>query len=115
MSRTTVFGTPSIAKSIARPWLWFECLVKCFHLAGLVQAVRLPDLWSYVNFALWTFCTATAIVYFRIGAHEGSRALFPVGQGNAVMQLGLGALFAYGVSFYQRGSHRDALAPIVDV
>jgi two-component system, NtrC family, sensor kinase len=75
---------------------------------GLAQAASVPDALAYVNFALWVSCTAIGVFYFRTGAARPR-------MGDAMMQLGLGALFAWGVSFYQRAWHRDAVAPAVEL
>lgn len=71
---------------------------------GLAQAERLPDALAYLNFSLWMACTAIGLMFVRPG---------PWSVGDALMQLALGALFAFGVSFYQRAFHRDTLAPVV--
>lgn len=74
---------------------------------GLRQARKLPDLLAYLNFLLWFMCVGVGVFYFRTGPPTWNVA-------DAVMQLGFGALFAWGVSFYQRGWHKDTVAPVVD-
>jgi signal transduction histidine kinase len=74
---------------------------------GLTQATRVPDALAYVNFALWLSCTAIGVFYFRTGSRPRA--------GDAIMQFGLGGLFAWGVSFYQRAWHRDAVAPALNL
>lgn len=76
---------------------------------GLARAERLPDVLAYLNFALWLACTAIGIAYVRPGA----TAAFTLADG--AMQLGFGALFGFGVSFYQRAWHKDSVARAVDL
>ncbi|MGK3996801.1 ATP-binding protein [Sorangium sp. So ce1024] len=76
---------------------------------GLARAERLPDVLAYLNFALWLACTAIGIAYVRPGA----TAAFTLADG--LMQLGFGALFGFGVSFYQRAWHKDSVARAVDL
>ncbi|EYF00665.1 ATP-binding protein [Chondromyces apiculatus] len=75
------------------------------HLArGLAQAERLPDALATLNFVLWLVCISVGVIYVRPG---------PWSLGDALIQLGFGAMFAVGVSFYQRSWHRDAVAPVI--
>ncbi|WP_437962854.1 ATP-binding protein (plasmid) [Sorangium sp. So ce119] len=74
---------------------------------GLARAERLPDVLAYLNFALWLACTAIGVAYVRPGA------AFTLADG--LMQLGFGALFGFGVSFYQRAWHKDSVARAVDL
>ncbi|WP_129573522.1 sensor histidine kinase [Sorangium cellulosum] len=80
---------------------------------GLARAERLPDVLASLNFALWLGCTAIGIAYVRPGATFRPGA--PFSAADALMQLGFGALFAFGVSFYQRAWHRDSVARAVDL
>jgi signal transduction histidine kinase len=73
-------------------------------LAALQQAERVPRQLSRINFALWLVCTSIGVFYFRTGPEQWSWA-------DAVMQLAFGSLFAWGVSFYQRGWHDDTMRP----
>ncbi len=77
------------------------------HVLGeaLAQAQRIPRRLSEVNFAVWMVCIAIGVFYFQSEA----RWYAP----DALMQLSFGALFAWGVSFYQRGWHEDTVAPVV--
>ncbi len=75
-------------------------------IAALDQARYVPRRLSYLNFAVWVGCIATGILYFRPGAGSWN---WP----DALMQILYGSLFAWGVSFYQRGWHNDTLAPIM--
>ena len=74
--------------------------------AGLAQATAIPRRLSYINFLLWLTCTSIGILYFQPGPQ---RWHWP----DAIMQLAFGSLFSWGISFYQRGWHEDAVAPIV--
>jgi len=74
---------------------------------GLRRARRLPNVLAYMNFVLWFTCTGVGVFYFRTGPPTWK-------VGDAVMQLAFGALFAWGVSFYQRGWHKDTVAPVVE-
>ncbi|CAN91088.1 hypothetical protein sce0931 [Sorangium cellulosum So ce56] len=74
---------------------------------GLARAERLPDVLASLNFALWLGCTAIGMAYVRVGATSSVA--------DALMQLGFGALFAFGVSFYQRAWHKDSVARAVDL
>jgi two-component system, NtrC family, sensor kinase len=75
-------------------------------IRALDQAVRLPRRLSNVNFAAWMGSTATAVLYLQPGPERWSWA-------DAVMQLAFAGLFSWGVSFYQRAWHEDAVRPIV--
>jgi two-component system, NtrC family, sensor kinase len=70
------------------------------------QAQKLPDTLAYLNFGVWFACTAFGVFYVRPGP-----AAWKVG--DAVMQLGFGSLFAWGVAFYQRLWNRDLVAPVL--
>ncbi len=70
------------------------------------QAQKLPDTLAYLNFAVWFACTAFGVFYVRPGP-----AAWKVG--DAVMQLGFGSLFAWGVASYQRLWNRDLVAPVL--
>lgn len=72
---------------------------------ALTQAQRIPERLSLVNFIVWLVCIAIGVLYFQ---SEG-RWYAP----DAVMQLSFGALFAWGVSSYQRGWHEDTVSPVV--
>jgi signal transduction histidine kinase len=74
-------------------------------VAALEQAERIPQRLSFINFAVWMACIAIGVLYFQ----ADQRWYWP----DALNQLAFGALFAWGVSFYQRGWHEDAVAPIV--
>ncbi|WP_437715865.1 ATP-binding protein [Sorangium sp. So ce448] len=74
---------------------------------GLARAERLPGVLASLNFALWLGCTAIGMAYVRVGATSSVA--------DALMQLGFGALFAFGVSFYQRAWHKDSVARAVDL
>jgi signal transduction histidine kinase len=73
---------------------------------GLAQAVGLPDALAWLNFGVWFSFTAAGALVARPGPLPWTTA-------DAVMQVALGALFACGVSFYQRGLHQDTVAPVV--
>lgn len=73
---------------------------------GLEQAQRLPATLSFVNFATWLAFTTIGVFYFRPGPAEWNPS-------DAVMQLLYGALFSWGVAFYQRGLHEDTVRPVV--
>jgi signal transduction histidine kinase len=75
--------------------------------AGLAQAMRVPERLGVVNLVLWLVCTGIGVFYFRTGPQSWSWA-------DAVMQLAYASLFAWGVSFYQRGWHEDAVAPAIE-
>ncbi|AUX20456.1 uncharacterized protein SOCEGT47_009270 [Sorangium cellulosum] len=80
---------------------------------GLARAERLPGVLASLNFALWLGCTAIGIAYVRPGPHAHAAASFSVA--DAIMQIGFGALFAFGVSFYQRAWHKDSVARVIDL
>ncbi|WP_437678178.1 sensor histidine kinase [Sorangium sp. So ce131] len=87
---------------------------------GLARAERLPDVLASLNFALWLGCTAIGIAIVRpAGGHPAPAPAGSVGGpfnlADALMQLGFGALFAFGVSFYQRAWHKDSVARAVDL
>ncbi len=73
--------------------------------AGLTQAEQVPRRLGALNFALWLACIGIGVVYFqsRPGPHWA----------DVVVPLAFGSLFAWGVSFYQRGWHDDAIRPVV--
>jgi two-component system, NtrC family, sensor kinase len=73
---------------------------------ALIQAEKLPSRLALNNFALWFICTTIGVFYFRMGPTRWAWA-------DALMQVAFGSLFAWGVSFYQRGWHSDTLAPLV--
>ncbi|MCC6521372.1 MAG: HAMP domain-containing protein [Polyangiaceae bacterium] len=75
---------------------------------ALRQARRLPHDLAIANFLVWVTCTSIGVFYFRPGPVRWN-------PGDALMQLGFGSLFAWGVSFYQRGSHEATLAPVVEL
>jgi len=75
-------------------------------LAGLSQAEAIPHRLSWINFVMWFTCTTIGVFYFRVGPKSWSWA-------DAAMQVAFGSLFAWGVSFYQRGWHQDTVAPVV--
>jgi len=70
---------------------------------GLRQATTLPTSLAYLNFGLWLVCSVVGGVSVKA----------PAIVGDAIMQLGFGALFSWGVSFYQRAWHRETCAPAV--
>ncbi|MBI4701779.1 MAG: HAMP domain-containing protein [Deltaproteobacteria bacterium] len=74
---------------------------------GLRTARALPRTLAHINFALWLPCTSIGVLYFRRGPGQWSG-------GDTAMQLGFGALFAWGVSFFQRGWHEDTLSVAVE-
>jgi two-component system, NtrC family, sensor kinase len=73
--------------------------------AALEQAERIPQRLSYINFAVWLACIAIGVLYFQADQRWNGP--------DALNQVAFGALFAWGVSFYQRGWHEDAVAPVV--
>jgi signal transduction histidine kinase len=75
-------------------------------LAGLAEAEQVPRRLGALNFFLWLTCIGIGIGYFQ------SRPGPP--WADLVVQLSFGALFAWGVSFHQRGWHDDALRPVVE-
>lgn len=74
--------------------------------AALVQARSVPQRLSRLNFVVWALCVSFGIFYLQPGPEVWN---WP----DAVMQVFYGALFAWGVSFYQRFWHSETLAPIV--
>lgn len=70
---------------------------------GLRQATGLPNRLAYLNFGVWLVCTVVG----------GVTVQAPAIVGDAVMQVGFGAIFSWGVSFYQRAWHRETCAPAV--
>jgi signal transduction histidine kinase len=70
---------------------------------GLRQAEALPTTLAYINFFVWLVCSL-------IGGVSVKR---PAIVGDAIMQIGFGVLFSWGVSFYQRAWHRETCAPAV--
>lgn len=70
---------------------------------GLRQAVSLPTTLAYINFGVWLVCSLIGGVSVKA----------PAIVGDAIMQIGFGALFSWGVSFYQRAWHRETCAPAV--
>lgn len=75
--------------------------------SGLGEALALPQLLAGLNFVVWFGCTVVGLLRLRSG-HAPSRF------GDLVTQIALGAFFAWGVSFYQRAWHREAVAPAVE-
>ncbi|MBM4359725.1 MAG: HAMP domain-containing protein [Deltaproteobacteria bacterium] len=76
------------------------------HLAsGLARARGLSRRLAAVNFALWFACITIGVA--SIQSRPGPR------WADVVVPWGLGVLFSWGVSFYQRGWHDDALRPVV--
>ncbi|MEM9696609.1 MAG: HAMP domain-containing protein, partial [Myxococcota bacterium] len=75
-------------------------------LEGLAAAEAVPTRLSYVNFALWLICCSVGIFYFQ----PGPSSWFV---GDAVSQVLFGALFSWGVSFYQRAWHETTMAPAI--
>ena len=73
---------------------------------ALEDAVAIPRRLSYVNFGVWVACITIGVLYFKPGPLAWN---WP----DALMQIAYGALFAWGVSFYQRGWHEDTLRPSV--
>lgn len=75
-------------------------------LQGLAQAQAIPRRLAWINFSLWFTCTTFGVFYYLGGPQDRS---WP----DVVMQVAFGSLFSWGVSFYQRGWHQDAVTPIV--
>jgi two-component system, NtrC family, sensor kinase len=77
-------------------------------LAGLRQAKTVPRKLALVNFVTWVVCTSIGTMWFR-------PAPSPLrwSPADAVMQIAFGSLFAWGVSFHQRGWNEDTMAPVV--
>jgi len=76
------------------------------HVQALDQARKLPrNLWI-LNFVLWMSCILLSILYYRPPTTLGTAA-------DAVMQMGFGGLFAWGVSSFQRNWHEDTVHPIL--
>ncbi len=73
---------------------------------ALAQALALPSVLAYLNFFTWFGCTAAGIFQARPGPAAWTA-------GDAVLQLAFGALFSWGIAFYQRAFHRDNIAPAV--
>lgn len=71
---------------------------------GLRQATNLPNRLAYLNFGVWLVCSLAG----------GVIVAAPAIVGDAIMQLGFGAIFSWGVSFYQRAWHRETCAPAVE-
>ncbi len=76
-------------------------------LGALTQATAIAKRLSYVNLAVWLVCVAIGVYYFQPAQGVWH---WP----DAIMRLAFGSLFAWGVSFYQRGWHEDAVAPLVE-
>ncbi len=70
---------------------------------GLRQVTNLPSTLAYLNFSVWFVCSLIGGVSVKA----------PAIVGDAIMQLGFGALFSWGVSFYQRAWHRETCAPVI--
>jgi two-component system NtrC family sensor kinase len=70
---------------------------------GLRQATGLPSRLAYLNFCVWLVCSLVGGVTVKA----------PAIVGDAIMQLGFGVIFSWGVSFYQRAWHRETCAPAV--
>lgn len=70
---------------------------------GLRQAMALPSRLAYLNFFVWLTCCVVG----------GVTVAAPAIVGDAIMQVGFGAIFSWGVSFYQRAWHRETCAPAV--
>ncbi|MDI1450265.1 ATP-binding protein [Polyangium sp. 6x1] len=79
---------------------------RALHERAIAQAEALPSTLSYLNFAVWSAFITIGVFYAR-----PSRAW---SLADAVMQICLGILFAFGVSFYQRAWDRDTVAPILE-
>jgi two-component system, NtrC family, sensor kinase len=71
---------------------------------GLAQAMGLPNRLAYLNFCVWLVCSLVGGVTVKA----------PAIVGDAIMQVGFGAIFSWGVSFYQRAWHRETCAPAVE-
>ncbi|MFO0756732.1 MAG: ATP-binding protein [Byssovorax sp.] len=71
---------------------------------ALARAEALPAWLAYLNFGVWSACTALGVLRTKLGPVSWEL-------GDAVMQVAVGLLFAFGVAFYQRVWHRDAMAP----
>jgi two-component system NtrC family sensor kinase len=75
-------------------------------LNALKDAVAIPRRLSLINLSVWLACIGVGVFYFQPGLTEWRWA-------DAAMQLAFGSLFAWGVSFFQRGWHEDTVQPIV--
>jgi signal transduction histidine kinase len=75
--------------------------------SGLAEARRLPSVLSYLNFVVWSTCTAVGVFRQRPGPASWSA-------GDAILELAFAGLFSWGVAFYQRAFHRDTIAPAVE-
>ena len=73
---------------------------------GIAQAEALPDRLALANFFVWVVCVVIGVLYVR--PLPGGTA-----RGDALLQIGFGAIFALGISFYQRVWHRDTMAPVI--
>jgi two-component system, NtrC family, sensor kinase len=73
---------------------------------ALRQARGLPRRLARLNFLVWLICVTVGIFYLQPGPQVWN---WP----DALMQICYGALFAWGVSFYQRFWHEETLAPMV--
>lgn len=73
---------------------------------GLARAQALARQLATVNFVLWLVSIVVGIL--SIQSRPGPR------WADVVMPIGLGALFAWGVSSYQRAWHEDDLRPVVE-
>lgn len=73
--------------------------------AGLSRAQRLPIQLAGLNFGLWF-----AAIALGVGLLQSRPG--PL-WADVVVPLAFGALFAWGVSFYQRSWHADAVRPVV--
>ena len=80
---------------------------RAIHERAIAQAEALPSTLSYLNFAVWSAFITIGVFYARPG-----RAAWSLG--DAVMQICLGMLFAFGVSFYQRAWDNDTVAPVLE-
>lgn len=80
---------------------------RAMHERAIAQAEALPITLSYLNFAVWSAFITIGVFYARPGRAAWSLA-------DAVMEICLGLLFAFGVSFYQRAWDLDTVAPILE-
>ncbi len=76
------------------------------HERALAQAEALPATLSYLNFSVWSAFIAIGVFYGR----PGRAWSLP----DALMQILLGMLFAFGVSFFQRAWDLDTVAPVLE-
>jgi two-component system, NtrC family, sensor kinase len=77
------------------------------RMRALLQAERVPNTLSYLNFTFWSGFTTIGTFLTRTGPRSWS-------PGDAFMQICIGIVFAFGVSFYQRSWDKDTMAPVIE-